>query len=409
MTRNFSKRQKQQIKHALDQTTHPPPVVLSDEQRQALEHAKRKNGQQIACIDRHVIATLQQRQRAVLQVGAIKQLLGEPIVNRDREEQRLKDIAAHAERAGLHPEFARSVLYAIIGESCKVQHEQSYRVMPEPDEPIGSEARYQHLQRNLLQLTELVADQYDAFYRGNYYGLAAYLAFEREIIRHHASRVDQAGIAVDLGTADGGVARFCCELGFGRVAGFDISPAMVAHAKQQSAEMCRLRFEEADIEAEIPIEDGAATMVIMNEGTAGDVRDIRRVIGETQRVLRRGGIAIFSFYNRDALLYQYPCYPYETSLAAGLNRERECLDVCAPNGGIFPIHAKPHTVKEVRELFGDGLELVQMVTHPTFTAIQPNDLFETNKGIPQSFLAIDQEIATLPYGAYIIAVAKQRA
>ena len=381
---------------------------LTRERTDHVNAEAKKNGQKIGLVDRHLVGLLRQRTNLVLHIEAMKRQLGDDIVNIEKEEDRLKAVAQLATERGLNPQFVQAVLYLIIDESCKIQREQRYHVPLEPEEPVGSEERYERLKINLLRLTELVAPMYDSFYRGNYHGLAAYLAYEQETIHRYAAKVDKTGVAIDLGTADGWMARLCLWEGFSNVVGYDISPDMIAHARDLSGGIIGLRFEKADVERGIPLDDGVATLVIMNEGTAGDVRNIEHVIEETRRVLRPGGRALFSFYNREALLYRQPCYPYETSLAAGINLDRQCLDVCAPTGRIFQIHAKPYTVEEVKRLFGEGLDLVEVSTYPTTIAIQANDLFEVSHGVPAELVAIDREMSTMNYGAYIVAVAKRR-
>ncbi len=78
-------------------------------------------GARIDLTDELVVNLLSHRTALSLNVGALKLATGEPIFRAKAEEDRLEKVRKLANEFGISPNFAYSLLYAIIGESCKQQ------------------------------------------------------------------------------------------------------------------------------------------------------------------------------------------------------------------------------------------------------------------------------------------------
>jgi len=79
-------------------------------------------GEKLAKIDRHIVVTLKKRMDLAKMVARCKIQQGkQPILRKDIEEERLRQVVVWAEEEGLNPDFAQSILYMIICESCRIQ------------------------------------------------------------------------------------------------------------------------------------------------------------------------------------------------------------------------------------------------------------------------------------------------
>ena len=184
---------------------------------------------------------------------------------------------------------------------------------------------------------------------------------------------------------------------------------MVATAKKNAGVHIsgeRTSFSEIDVENGIPVGDATASFVVMNLGTASDVRDIKLVIKETLRVLEPGGRFFFSFYNRDALLYRWEFLPWPVGLVASINLYKHCLEVHSRDE-VLSVYARPYTAIEVETLFREAGVAISLSTYPTMSSILPNDLFEGQPDIQEAVTALDGNLSTSSMGAYIIATGQK--
>jgi len=216
-------------------------------------------------------------------------------------------------------------------------------------------------------------------------------------------------LLLDLGCATGRLAFLLCSK-FTNVVGYDISPHMQARANELAGErgLCpSVSFEQADLEDGIPMPDESASFVVMNLGTASDMRNVDKVISETLRVLKPRGRFFFSFYNREALVYKLEFMPWHVNLAASINIRRDSLDVCVKDcnsvEGIMSVYAKAYTGQQVSRMFSDcGVEVV-ITTHPTVSAILPHEIFLNQPSVRESISSLDRGLVDTSMGAYIIA------
>lgn len=364
-------------------------------------------GKRLYGVDMLIVALLKRRMDLALQVGEYKIEKGQKIVRASVESKRLAQVRAEARRLKISPHFAASILYQAIDESCKQQLIQLQKAATRRrKKPMTADTWYRLLKKNLLILTDKWANSYDADYDKAYFATHAYLEFEEEILKQEMKRISKKGIILDLGCATG---RLSVKLAssFGQVIGYDISPHMVRKANTRDQKPANVTFVEADLENGIPQPDNSASLVIMNLGTASDVRDISAVLKETERVLRSGGRFFFSFYNRDALLYQWDFVPWPVGLAAEINIHKHCLDVHF-GSKVLSVYARPYTPAEVKKLFPPALKLSRVLTHPTISSILPHTLFEGKPAIKKSMIEIDRQLAKAGDGAYIIVTGQKQ-
>ncbi len=373
------------------------------------EESKLKElGRKIDQVDRTLVSLIARRMSISLQVEEDKRRRGENISRPVVEIDRLDKICQLAERFNLNREFARAIFYFIIDESCKVQLIQ---LQENADllssEYIDDELWHTVLKEELLKLTEQCASTYDLQYTTGFYATKIHAHFEQALIAEACRQYPKDGLALDLGCATG---RVALSLGhyFNRVEGYDISPHMIeiAQSKCTGVSADKFTFKVADLEEGIPVADNAASLVVMSLGFASDLQLLPKVVLDVCRVLTPGGTAMLSFYNAEALLYQWEFIPWPVALAAEMNRQRNCLEVHLRDGKVYSVYARPYTVDQVHGLMPRGLPITKVTTHPTICSILPDTLFADDR-VNESIATIDGKLADGNMGAYITVVARK--
>ncbi|MEK7576068.1 MAG: methyltransferase domain-containing protein [Patescibacteria group bacterium] len=377
-----------------------------------LEAEKKQIGKLIETGDEQLFDWIRRRMTLALRIEEVKRELGEEIVRVTVESKRLDAAAQVAERCGLNPHFAQALLYLIIGESCKMQLMQWQGHHDQDWEELNEEQQYDVLKRNLLCLTEAIASRYDADYVVRPSATHIYLQYEKKFIRQQLQGLVDRSLAVDIGCATGHKTLKLLEKDFGsfqRVIGYDISPAMIQrameNAKIRNISEQQIAFSVADMDEGISLPDSSVSFVLMNLGTAGDIRNITQLIQEVKRILIPGGRACFSFYNKEALLYQLGFLPWSVSLAAEIDLRRHYLNVHA-GGQIYPVYARAYTVPDATNLVQRALNVTSATTYPTICSILPNAIFEGEQ-IVRTLKDVDHSVANLNLGAYILICAER--
>lgn len=400
-----------------------------------------KIGRRLACVDRHLLQTLAVR----IGEGSLSEAVAEckrkpqgplpELTRKEIEDQRIAQAATWAERLRIDPNYASCLLYSVIVESCRTQMNYLHRHFNDQASAGEDdlEALWLFYREELLRLTKAVAPYYDESYATEFFGTKLYLRFEKGELGRLIADLDDHQLALDLGCATG-IKSIKLSESFQRVVGYDISPDMIEMANDRLKKMQvnaeRIAFEVADLENGIPQDDASVSLVLMNLGTGSDIRNIEKLLAETRRVLRPGGVFLFSFYNSDSLLAKLGFLPWPTSLAANVDPDKMFLEVhCGKK--VFFIYAHPYTVDEITELFEtSGLIIREVLTHPTFSAIMPEDVFTTeifrayspliegqrccravmeaeeNKSARDALMRVDEELArsSQHLGAYILVV-----
>jgi SAM-dependent methyltransferase len=380
--------------------------------QESLKAEKEEIRKLIDKVDRQLFDWIKQRMKLVLRVEEIKRALDEKIVVAEVEGRRLDVVARIAEQCGLNPHFARALFYLIIDESCKMQLVQLQGPHDQVWEELDEKKQYEILKSNLLRLTEAIALRYDADYVVRPSATHIYLQYERKFIRQQLQGLVGRSLAVDIGCATGHKTLKLLEKDFGgfqRVIGYDISPAMIQcaqeNARTRNISEQQVAFNVADMDEGIPLPDSSVSFALMNLGTAGDIRNITQLIQEVGRILAPGGRVCFSFYNKEALLYQLGFLPWSVSLAAEIDLRRHCLNVHA-GGQIYPVYARAYTVFEATNLVRQALNVTGTTTYPTVCSILPNTVFEEER-IVKILKDIDHRVADLNLGAYILVCAER--
>ncbi|HEY4521040.1 MAG TPA: methyltransferase domain-containing protein [Candidatus Paceibacterota bacterium] len=359
-------------------------------------------GCRLAHVDNMIMILSKRRMDLVDQVGRHKRKTGEPIFRPEVEDRRINWARAWASLHGVNEHFAESLMYLLINEACK---RQIILIQGQYDgaEPEDEEQLYQLYRKNLLTLTERCAESYDEGYASKYLATQAYLGVESELLLREAENAPRDGNLLDLGCATGRIA-FQLYNQFPQTIGYDLSPDMIQVARRRVGEQglgSRISFCETDLELGIPAASESAALLVMNMGTASDVRDFGQMFAEIIRVLKPGGRFFLSFYNADALLYKWELIPWATGLAASVNTHRHCLEVHSENE-ILSVHARAYRISEVRNILDAHGIVGNIATYPTVSAILPSELFEGQPELQTSIKAIDRSLMNDSMGAYMI-------
>lgn len=365
-------------------------------------------GKRLRQVDRGLVALMGERMSLALQVEEYKRGRRQPIFRPEIEKYRLDEVCEWAHRYGLNPEFARSIFYSIIGESCKMQMIQLQDNADSPEGLIDEEQWNVTLKKNLLRLTARCATTYDEQYSDNFYATQLHADFEQRVIIKACQQYHGTDLALDLGCGTGRIAFMLGDY-FKNVVGYDISPDMieVAQSKRTAASGENFDFKSVDLEEKgIPQPDGVASFVVMSMGFASDLRLLPMVLSEVNRVLVSGGTAFISFYNVDALIYQWDFIPWPVSLIGEINLHKKCLEVHWAERETYAIYARPYSINEVYELMPDSLPITKIMTHPTICSILPDTLFSDQR-VRDSIASIDGKLADENAGAYITVLVRK--
>jgi SAM-dependent methyltransferase/chorismate mutase len=367
-------------------------------------------GARIEAIDELLFILIAYRMAFSLNVGAYKRATKKKskIFRKGPENRRLVLARKMGKKLGLNPNFAASILYGIIGESCKqqmIQLQGNYDVPPDINDEDGW---HRFLRQNLLKLTQRIAPAYDDTYATEFFASAAYREFENRMLDEEVDMVNANGLLVDLGCATG-VQTFRLADRFERSVGYDLSGHMIERAKSKLDDRWqgKVTFQEADLEDGIPLPDDSASFVVMNLGTASDIMNVQGLIREAHRVLRAGGRFFFSFYNLEALVYQWEFLPWPVNLAAEINKEKFCLDVRV-GAETFSVFARPYSLEQAEDFFPAGMAINRTMTYPTISPLVPNHLFKTEQA-RDAVSQADRRLASSGSGAYIIITGEKEA
>lgn len=336
------------------------------------------------------------------------------------EIDRITRMQKWAEENGINSNFAASLMYQIISESCLVQDEHMIKKIREHAEKVNeadAEALYAYQQQNLLELTAAVAESYEENYGKGHFGSELYFQFEKKTLNSLISEDSlNRDLAIDLGCATG-VMTFDIASRYKKVIGYDISPDMIAVANRKKKEkgLENVDFINEDIESGINLPDNSVSLVVMNMGTASDLKNTKGLIAEIKRVLKPKGKFFISFYNTKSLLNRVSFIPWPMPLSAHIDPDRRCLTV-THGDNVYFLHARPRTVEEVTDLLS-GFE-ADVLTYSTLASILPDILTEdcddkgnhqANEEVRKYIKKIDNELSHSPLnsGAYIIATGEK--
>jgi SAM-dependent methyltransferase len=333
-------------------------------------------GADLKRIDRMIVDLTHRRMEIARLVGFEKMRTQQPMFRAEIEDQRLEEIADYALSVGVNPNMARSILYALINESCKQQ-----TILLQNSDAIDLEAlegneRKDKLRANLLRLTEAAAPEYESVFYGDDFFTRVFTSYETNRLKAFIGTITDRGIALDLGCGTGH-ASFLLGAQFRAVFGFDISQHMQYHAvlNAERSGVKNIEFICHDVEAGLPFGDASVSLVNMNYGVASDFFDFPSLLKEVRRVLRPGGGVFLSFHNKDSISQRFGFLPWKTDKSSTLNPYTNCLEVSVV-GQQFPVFAKSYNIEEVRELLEPGFSLGRSSSYPFFSSILPSEVLE---------------------------------
>lgn len=196
---------------------------------------------------------------------------------------------------------------------------------------------------------------------------------ERALIERY---LDRGGATLEAGSGGGRILGEMRQLGFTSLAGFDFVPELVAEARRADASG-DTRFDVQDARA-LGYADSSFDQVLYMQQLLSSIEavaDRRRVLAEARRVLKPGGIALFSVLpydvrRRSAAMRPYLAYLRLLRRVRGSDRPDQLLPRMRMRGRPAPAalrDAGPHVywyrADEVeRELTEAGFEVVAIGT-----------------------------------------------
>lgn len=268
---------------------------------------------------------------------------------------------------------------------------------------------------NHLKLSERAAKEYDEGYANANFSTGLYMNYELAVIDRAISLIETPSterIALDLGCGTGRDALHFRE-GFKHVVGYDFSPAMldVAEGKRKEEGIENVTFIRKDIDAEQLSDIPAASVDFINTGfgMGSFIQNLDALLADVYRVLKPGGTFTISFYNADAIVNELHDLPWTPSLSARIDPEKGTLHVNF-GGDEYDIAARAYTTREARDIIGHHLQIEEVATFPTLSAVLPNEVFRNSERMRRLATIVDDQIRLnedIAGGPYITAICKK--
>ena len=259
-----------------------------------------------------------------------------------------------------------------------------------------------------LALSAVAAEAYDEIYEKANFATGSYMRYEIEVIDRFIKEAPSRTYAVDLGCGTGRDSRILSNH-FSQVYACDFSPEMIRVAEKHkiNRRMGNVRFEVRDVEdGPLPLADGSVAFLNTGFGMASFVKNVDSLFREVRRVLQPKGIAIFSFYNSDALVNRLKL-EWKPALAARVIEGQDILEVQFDK--TYRIPAKAYQLRNIKKKAEGNFQVIEATTFPTLSALFPNALFSDEaaqllcRNVDQ-LLAKNEELAA---GPYIVLVCKR--
>ena len=267
-----------------------------------------------------------------------------------------------------------------------------------------TEGRAQH-----LKLSEAAASRYDELYADSNFATGSYMRYEIDTIKRWASRAPDHEFAIDLGCGTGRDS-FVLAKHFDQVMACDFSKAMieVATTNKLARAQGNVAFQVRDVEKGLlDLRPHSAALVNSAFGMGSFIENLEPFFREVKRLLKPGGIALFSFYNRNALVNSLELQ-WRPALAARADPVHEVLHV-EFEGDSYDIAARAYTVEDVHRKLSGVFEVLELTTFPTLSALFPQDLFE-HESARKLCTSVDELLAgnlDIGAGPYIVAVVRR--
>ena len=263
-----------------------------------------------------------------------------------------------------------------------------------------------------LRLSADAGGTYNSVADKEYFATGAYMSYELRVLDQFVRSASDRKLALDLGCGTGRVTLVLAEQ-FGQVRGYDFSAESISIAELQKLRSGagNIHLEICDLETDFPsLPEGCASFVRAGFGMGSFFQHLEQLTAHLEKVLCPGGIALLSFYNKDALVYRADL-SWKPALAARvLGGNTPLVEVNPGNGHTYPIPAQSYSAQFIEQHFSSRFELLHLTTYPTLCALFPKEVFARSEN-RQLLLAVDQLLAEnseVAGGPYILAVIKKR-
>lgn len=263
-----------------------------------------------------------------------------------------------------------------------------------------------------LKLSAVAAEKYDEIYEKANFATGSYMRYELETLKKFANSTVSKSMALDLGCGTGRDSFFLAKH-FDQVFGYDFSPEMIffANTNKIHKRIGNVFFEVLDIEEkELPWYNNSIPLINTAFGMGSFVQNLEQLFREIKRVLEPGGIAIFSFYNSEALVNKL-VLQWKPALAARVVEGEDCLEVDFESNH-YKIAAKAYSVSDIKKRITNSFginNLIDITTFPTLSALFPQNLFEDER-TRELCTRVDNLLANnldISAGPYIVSVCKK--
>ncbi len=313
-----------------------------------------------------------ERQSIMSDIANAKNRNGEahlPIFLPQREQELLRRFRNVAKEKGVDPNMTDMLVSMLMSAAKFAQRDILQRTTILDTERPNIDL----LKSSLLDLTRKVARPYDE-YDGSFEGTHIECVREQEILTELA-QLSKGECAVNLGCANGSYVSRILSGQFKRIVGYDISPDMIACAKEKYPEH---EFYIHDLDNGIPLSDESVDLVVANFGSASEV--CVNLWEETARVLKPAGRAFFSFYNQKALITRW-WTPWSNSYRITINIHNDTIMVPVAetddSAYVYWIYGRAVDDKDVyTSARASGLQLRQVESSSPLWDDKPREFFK---------------------------------
>lgn len=303
----------------------------------------------------------------------------EAILQLDREYELIKKFSELAEEKWEDKQMIEMLIW-LITASWK---EKQRQILDRNSVFVKENIDHNKLLSNLLELTKLVANNYDEYW--NWFS-ATNMAreFENNMLKDVIWTVKNKWVCLDLWCANWWTTRLLSWLWFEKVIWYDVSPDML-NVWTWLNNHDKVEYVEHNLFKWIPQKDNSADFIVSNFWSASEVHP--NIISEVWRVLKKWWKAFLSFYNKKAIMNDW-WQPWQWSIEAIINPEDDILEVPIINlywkSWVFKIYARSVSSNDIEHLIEwTWLKSECISSHSSISAMMPPMFFKDKKRVEQ--------------------------
>jgi ubiquinone/menaquinone biosynthesis C-methylase UbiE len=261
---------------------------------------------------------------------------------------------------------------------------------------------WNHYKREHLKLSSAVAELYDSNYQKSNFATASYMQYELDNLTSFIEDLPDYKLAIDLGCGTGR-GTFLLANHFKRVVGYDFSSEMIAIAENRKTtyNVSNIEFKVEDIEKDKWLKESSnADYVTTSFGMGSFVKDLIKLLERVDQILKPGGRALFSFYNKDSLNSTID-HKWQPAITSKIITGKDILEVKFDTI-TYNVSAKAYSVSEVRNILSQYFLVKQITTYPTLSSLFPKEYFDNEKLLQlckkaDQIFSTDLELAAGPF------------